>query len=174
MTTTDKTTTCSVRAAATPPATSPPRGRQHSPAWMDCWVNGRWRLSSEADYFASGSPPLTARGGRTTLIGWRETSSLFSASPSMIRPHRAALPSSRWRPTSKRSPSTTTTRVESPDYRMVVEDGIWKLWRDAPGFWQRYDGVFSSDGTTIAGAWEGSSDGKAWKHDFELNYTKVG
>jgi hypothetical protein len=40
---------------------------------------------------------------------------------------------------------------------MSLNDGVWKLWREASGFWQRYTGVFSDDGRTIKGAWEGFS-----------------
>jgi hypothetical protein len=31
-------------------------------------------------------------------------------------------------------------------YQMTLTDGVWKLWREASGFWQRYTGVFSDDG----------------------------
>jgi hypothetical protein len=58
-------------------------------------------------------------------------------------------------------------------YQMSLNDGVWLLWREAPGFWQRYQGVFSDDGRTIKGAWEGSPNGSRWKHDFELTYIKA-
>jgi hypothetical protein len=58
-------------------------------------------------------------------------------------------------------------------YGMSLDGGVWKLWREAPGFWQRYTGVISGDGTTIKGAWEGSADGREWKHDFGLTYIKM-
>jgi hypothetical protein len=57
---------------------------------------------------------------------------------------------------------------------MSLDDGSWKLWREAPGFWQRYAGVFAADGKTIEGAWESSADGSEWQHDFRLTYTKIG
>lgn len=41
-----------------------------------------------------------------------------------------------------------------------------------PGFWQRCIGVFSGDGRTVEGAWEGSGEGSQWKHDFDLNYVR--
>jgi hypothetical protein len=56
---------------------------------------------------------------------------------------------------------------------MTIDGGILKLWREAPGFWQRYTGVISGDGTTITGAWECSADGREWKHDFGLTYIKA-
>jgi hypothetical protein len=57
-------------------------------------------------------------------------------------------------------------------YQMSLNEGTWKLWREAPGFHQRYTGVFSEDGNRIMGAWEKSADGSEWKHDFELSYIK--
>ena len=59
-------------------------------------------------------------------------------------------------------------------YQMSLDGGVWHLWRDAPGFSQRFKGVFSDDGQTITGFWESSSDGSTWEHDFDLTYTKVG
>lgn len=59
-------------------------------------------------------------------------------------------------------------------YSMSVVDGVWKMWRDAPGFNQRYVGRVSDDGKTITGQWEFSEDGKSWEVDFDLNYNKVG
>ena len=63
-------------------------------------------------------------------------------------------------------------------YKMSFTNGVWKLWRDTPDFSpldfsQRYTGTFSSDGKTIAGAWEICHDGKTWEHDFDLTYIKV-
>jgi hypothetical protein len=46
------------------------------------------------------------------------------------------------------------------------------MWRDAPGFCQRFRGVLGEDGRTIRGAWEKSADGSAWEHDFDLVYTR--
>ena len=58
-------------------------------------------------------------------------------------------------------------------YRTSLEDGIWRLWREAPGFDQRFAGAISPDGSTIAGAWEKRRDGVTWEHDFELVYTRA-
>jgi hypothetical protein len=62
-------------------------------------------------------------------------------------------------------------------YKMRLEDGIWKLWRDEPDFSpldfsQRYTGTFTDDGKTVAGAWEICHDGQSWEHDFDLTFTK--
>ena len=65
------------------------------------------------------------------------------------------------------------SRSISRIYQMSLRDGVWKLWRDAPGFAQRFTGTFSGDGRTIRGRWEKSSDGSQWELDFDLTYTKV-
>src|SRR5579864_6544891 len=30
-------------------------------------------------------------------------------------------------------------------YQMSLADGVWKVWREAPGFFQRFTGTFSDD-----------------------------
>jgi hypothetical protein len=57
-------------------------------------------------------------------------------------------------------------------YEMSLGDRIWRLWRDAPGFSQRFAGAFSDDGDVIEGQWEISEDGERWRHDFDLRYTR--
>jgi hypothetical protein len=59
-------------------------------------------------------------------------------------------------------------------YRTSLADRIWRVWRDAPRFSQRFAGRLSDDGGTIRGAWEASKDGSTWEHDFDLIYTRVG
>jgi hypothetical protein len=62
---------------------------------------------------------------------------------------------------------------------VALEGDVWKLSRTKPDFsplrfWQRFEGTFSEDGGTIAGAWETSYDeGVTWEVDFHLTYTKV-
>jgi hypothetical protein len=58
-------------------------------------------------------------------------------------------------------------------YRMSVVDGVWRMWREAPGFNQRYVGHIRDGGNTIEGQWEFSEDGESWKVDFDLTYRKV-
>lgn len=57
-------------------------------------------------------------------------------------------------------------------YQMSFENGVWKLWRDAPGFNQRFVGEFSEDGDSISGYWDTSTDGQRWERDFDLTYTR--
>ncbi len=56
---------------------------------------------------------------------------------------------------------------------MSLDDSTWKIWRDFPGFSQRFTGTFNEDGKTITARWEKLSDGLKWDHDFDLTYTKV-
>lgn len=58
-------------------------------------------------------------------------------------------------------------------YRMRFSGGDWQLWREAPGFFQRFTGAVSQDGNTITASWEVSrDDGKTWEHDFDLTYRR--
>jgi hypothetical protein len=50
---------------------------------------------------------------------------------------------------------------------------VWKIWREAPGFSQRFSATLSDDGTLIMGTWEKSPDGTSWEHDFDLTYTRL-
>jgi len=65
------------------------------------------------------------------------------------------------------------SRGVSRIYRMTFSGGIWTIWRDFPGFSQRFHGTFSEAGKIITARWEKSSDGSKWEHDFDLTYTKV-
>ena len=65
------------------------------------------------------------------------------------------------------------TRGVERIYQMSLSNGVWKLWRDAPGFSQRLTGTFSDDGNAITCRLEKSRDGSHWEHDFDLTYTKV-
>lgn len=58
-------------------------------------------------------------------------------------------------------------------YAMSLTDSAWKLWRDGEPFSQRFTGTFSEDGKTIVGRWEIAEDGKTWRTDFDLTYTRV-
>jgi len=65
--------------------------------------------------------------------------------------------------------SRDVTRV----YQMAVSDGIWKIWRNAPGFNQRYIGDIAPDGNSIEGRWEFSEDGSTWEVDFDVGYRRA-
>jgi hypothetical protein len=56
--------------------------------------------------------------------------------------------------------------------KMSLDHGSWKVWRDAPGFSQRFSGTFSDDSNTIEVVGELSKDGVNWEHDFTQTYTR--
>jgi len=57
-------------------------------------------------------------------------------------------------------------------YQTSLVDGVWKVWREAPGFLQRFTGTFSDDNTPITARWEKSDDDSKWEYDFDLTDTK--
>jgi hypothetical protein len=57
-------------------------------------------------------------------------------------------------------------------YRMTFLDRVWRIWREAPGFNQRFTGTMSADGNTVDARWEFSEDGVTWRVDFEVTYTR--
>jgi len=59
-------------------------------------------------------------------------------------------------------------------YQMTLADGVWEVWRDAPGFFQRFRGAFEDGGRFIRGRWEASPDGTSWRTDFDQNYRRIG
>jgi len=136
---------------------------------------GRWETAAsfEAGFFGSGSPPVT--GGGETTFEWLEGSFFLIQRFASEHPDApdgiTIIGTSADRETFEQHyyDSRGVARV----YQMSLEGGAWKLWREAPGFWQRYTGAISDDGTTIKGAWEASEDGQEWKHDFVLTYIKV-
>ena len=137
---------------------------------------GEWdmEVSFEAEYFAPGSPPFTARGGRT-VFEWLAGEFFLCQRFTVDNP---AAPSGIAIIGVAPQPETFEqhyydSRGVARVYQMSLDEGVWKLYREAPGFWQRYSGVFSDDGTKITGAWEGSADGVQWQHDFALTYFKI-
>jgi hypothetical protein len=65
-------------------------------------------------------------------------------------------------------------RVVSRLYHFAVDGDVWRWWRDAPGFAQRYSCKISADGQTMVGKGELSRDGSKWEGDLGLTYTRVG
>jgi len=57
-------------------------------------------------------------------------------------------------------------------YDVAVDDEVWRLWRDAPGFSQRFTGTFADGGDTIAGRWLLRRDGIHWDDDLEITYRR--
>jgi hypothetical protein len=58
-------------------------------------------------------------------------------------------------------------------YQTSFEGGVWRFWRDHPGFSQRSTGVFEDGGRTIRTLVELNEDG-SWKPDLEVIYRRAG
>ncbi len=57
-------------------------------------------------------------------------------------------------------------------YQMSLEGGVWKMWRQSPGFSQRVRGTIGPDGNTITVHGELSRDGANWEQDLDVSYTR--
>jgi hypothetical protein len=153
-----------------------PAGRPVSLDRLEVLI-GQWEVAAsfDAGYFGPGSPAITSGGGRVTFE-WLEGRCFLTqrfviehpAAPSGIAIIGAGDEPEIF------SQHYYDSRGVARVYQMSLDGGIWKLWRDAPGFCQRFTGVTSGDGSAIKGAWQGSADGSAWKHDFGLTYIKAG
>jgi len=64
-------------------------------------------------------------------------------------------------------------RGVSRRYEVRLEENVWKWWRNAPGFSQRFAVTIAPDGRTMISRGEYSRDGSMWEPDLELTYTRV-
>jgi hypothetical protein len=64
-------------------------------------------------------------------------------------------------------------RGVSRRYEVSVAGNLWKQWRNAKDFSQRFTGRIAPDGRTIVGNGELSRDGVNWEGDLALTYTRV-
>jgi hypothetical protein len=58
-------------------------------------------------------------------------------------------------------------------YEMSVGEAVWRIWRDEPGFAQRFEGRLSDDGDTFSGVWELSRDDETYESDLEILYRRA-
>ena len=64
-------------------------------------------------------------------------------------------------------------RGVSRRYEVTLANNVWKWWRNASGFSQRFTGTISPDRRTIVGRGELSKDGVSWEGDLALTYTRL-
>jgi hypothetical protein len=57
-------------------------------------------------------------------------------------------------------------------YEASIDHAVWHLWRNAPGFSQRFSGELAEDGETIEGRWELCQDDVSWTSDLEITYRR--
>ena len=166
-------------AAAQPSTTASPGDvppeRPPQLAGLDALL-GEWdvQASFAAGFFSQDSPPTTVGGGHTSFEWLAGRHFLFQrfTVENPIMPNGIAIIGA------GHEPATLTqhyydSRGVARVYQMTLADGTWKLWRDAPGFCQRFTGVLSDDDTRIDGAWQKSADGVDWMHDFAVTYSRV-
>jgi hypothetical protein len=58
-------------------------------------------------------------------------------------------------------------------YEMSFAGEVLRIWRDAPGFSQRFEGRFADDGATLSGTWQLSRDDTTWDDDLEITYRRA-
>lgn len=68
---------------------------------------------------------------------------------------------------------TFDERGVSRKYEVTLQDNLWKWWRNAPGFFQRYEGAIVDGGNKIIARGELSKDGLSWEKDLDLTYQRV-
>jgi len=68
---------------------------------------------------------------------------------------------------------TFDERGVSRKYEVTLHDNTWRWWRNAPDFFQRYEGMIIDGGNTIIGKGELSKDGLSWEKDLDLTYKRV-
>ena len=64
------------------------------------------------------------------------------------------------------------SRGVSRIYEASVDNASWRLWREAPGFSQRFTGTFSDEGDTIVGRWQLCRDEVHWADDLRITYRR--
>ena len=57
-------------------------------------------------------------------------------------------------------------------YRVSLSDGVWRMWRHAPGFSQTFEGRVSDDAGTIEGLWKLSRDDSTWDDDLAITFRR--
>jgi hypothetical protein len=63
------------------------------------------------------------------------------------------------------------SRGVSRTYQVSMDNGVWRMWRDHPGFSQRATGTFDADGRTFRVRGELQEDGP-WKPDLDVVYRR--
>ena len=58
-------------------------------------------------------------------------------------------------------------------YEVSIDGDTWRLWRDDPGFSQRFTGTFADHGDTIVGLWQMCQDEVHWSDDLQITYRRA-
>jgi hypothetical protein len=57
-------------------------------------------------------------------------------------------------------------------YRVAFDGRELRLWRDAPGFAQRFSGKLSADGNSLAALWQLNEDDQGFRDDLAITYRR--
>jgi hypothetical protein len=57
-------------------------------------------------------------------------------------------------------------------YDVSIDGAVWRIWRDAPGFSQRFTGTRAENGETIDGLWQLRRDDLSWENDLKITYQR--
>jgi hypothetical protein len=137
-------------------------------------LSGRWeaeiRWSPKAHKLVGG--PATVRG--TTRFEWIEDGHFLVQHQGV----GDGPPAARWlvgrdETSGEYCVLYADARGVSRIYQMSFEDRVWRIWRHAPTFNQRFEGHLSADGRTIDAHWDKSADGETWERDFDMKYVKA-
>lgn len=64
-------------------------------------------------------------------------------------------------------------RGVSRKFEVKFNDNILEMWRNFPGFSQRFKGVVKNNANSIGGTWELCEDDIHWEKDMEVTYTRI-
>jgi hypothetical protein len=64
------------------------------------------------------------------------------------------------------------SRGVAREYEALIGDDEWRIWRDAPGFSQRFTGPVVDGGATIDGLWRMCTDDVTWHDDLQITYRR--
>jgi hypothetical protein len=55
-------------------------------------------------------------------------------------------------------------------YHVSIEDGVWRIWRDQPGFEQRFSATLSRD--SFEGVFQLAEKPGEWQDDMKVRYRR--
>jgi hypothetical protein len=135
------------------------------------FLAGRWEMElSEASFL----PDPDARLHGSVAFDWIEEGAAL-----VMRMGDAGTPTATW--IIGRDEAEAGYQVLYADdrgvsriYQMSFSEGAWQMWRDNPGFSQRFSAQVSPDQAEITGSWQKSADdGATWEHDFKVRYSRT-
>ena len=64
-------------------------------------------------------------------------------------------------------------RPVSRIYRMTLNRGLWRFWRDSPGFRQPFEGRIGGNGRRIVAHWDKAENEERWVRDFDMDFVRA-